>query len=53
MSISWASSLWKPRTQMQTPKRMDKLVIKYYFHTTTITENMNWMELAHLLSMFV
>ena len=40
----------KPRTQMQTPIRMDKVVIKDYYHMTTMDENVNWMELTHMLS---
>jgi hypothetical protein len=37
---------------MQTPTRMDKVVIEDYYHTTKMNENMNWMELMHLLSNF-
>ena len=37
---------------MQTPRRMNEVVIEDYYHMTTIDENVNWMELAHLLSSF-
>ena len=36
---------------MQTPTRMDKVVIKDYYHMIKkMNENVNWMEVAHLLS---
>ena len=35
---------------MQTLTRMDKVVIEHFYHMTTMDENMNWMELTHLLS---
>ena len=31
----------KPRTQMQTLTRMDKVLVKDYYHMTTMDENMN------------
>ena len=37
---------------MQTPTRMDKVVIEDYYHMTTMDENMNWMELTHSLPIF-
>ena len=39
----------KPWTQMQTLTRMNKAVIKDYYHMTTMYENVNWMEVTHLL----
>ena len=38
--------------KMQTPKRMDKVVVEDYYHMTIMDENVNWMELAHLFSIF-
>ena len=35
---------------MQTPTRMDKVVIEDYKHMTTMDENVHWMELTRLLS---
>ena len=35
---------------MQTPTRMDKVVIEDYYHMTVLNKNANWMELSHLLS---
>ena len=35
---------------MQTPTRMDKVVIKDYYHMTTVDENVNGMKLTNLLS---
>ena len=35
---------------METLTRMDKVVIKDYYHTTTMNENVNEMKLTHLLS---
>ncbi len=32
---------------------MDKVVIEDYYHMTTMDENVNWMKLAHLLSIFI
>ena len=37
---------------MQTPIRMDKVVIEDYYHLTTMDENMNWIELTNLLCQF-
>jgi hypothetical protein len=43
--------LVKPRTQMQTPIRMDKVVtIMDYNHMTAMNEDVTWMELTHMLS---
>ena len=36
--------------QMHTPTRMDKVVIRDYYHMTTMDEYVNWMELTHFLS---
>ena len=44
MSTPWASNLWEPRAQMQTPTRMDKVAIEDYYHMTTLNEDVNWME---------
>ena len=38
----------KPRTQMQTPTRMDMVVITYDYHMTTKNEIINSMKLAHM-----
>ena len=38
-----------PKTQIQTPTRMDKRVIEDFYHMTTMNENMNRMELTHLI----
>ena len=35
---------------MQTPTRMNNVVIDDYYHLTTMYENVNWMELTQLLS---
>ena len=35
-----------------TLKRMNLVVIEDYYHVTTINENMYWMKLIHLLSIF-
>ena len=40
---------FKTRTQMQTLTRMDRVVIKNYYHITTMDENVCWMKLTHLL----
>ena len=32
---------------------MDKVVVQDYYHVTTMDENVNWMKLAHLLSIFI
>ena len=37
---------------MQTPKRMNNVVIKDYYHMTIIDENVNWKKLTYLLSFF-
>jgi hypothetical protein len=37
---------------MQNPTTMDKVVIKNYYHMTTIDENVYWMKLTYLLSIF-
>ena len=37
---------------MHTPLRMKKVGIENYYHATIMDENVNWMELAHLLSNF-
>ena len=37
---------------MQTPTRMDNVVIKDYYHMITMNENVNWMELTHMLLSF-
>ena len=37
-------SFCKPRTQMQTLTRMNKVVIEDYYHMTTMDENVNWMK---------
>ena len=34
--------------QLQTPTRMDKVVMKDNYHMTTLDDNVNWMKLAHL-----
>ena len=39
----------KPWTQMQTLTRMNKAVIEDYYHMITMDENVNWMEVTHLL----
>ena len=31
---------------------MDKVAILDYYHMAIVDENMNWMELAHLLSIY-
>ena len=31
---------------------MDRVVIEDYYHMTTIDENINWMKLIHLSSIF-
>jgi hypothetical protein len=41
------SRLGKPRTQMQAPIRMNRIVIGDYYHVTTMDESMYWMKLAH------
>jgi hypothetical protein len=39
------------RIRMQTPTRMDKVVTLIYLHmATTMNDYMNWMKLAHVLS---
>ena len=35
---------------MQTPTRMDKVIIEDYYHMTTMDENMNWMKLTNQFS---
>ena len=40
------------KTHMQSIPSMDMIVIEDYYHMTTMDENVNWMNLAHLLSMF-
>ena len=45
-----ASSLLKPRTQIQTLTRRHMVVIEDYDHMKTIIENVTWMKLTHLLS---
>ena len=35
---------------MQTLIRMDKVVIKDYYHVISMNENVYWMKLTHLLS---
>ena len=52
MSTLGDSSLLKPKTHMQSIPSMDMIVIEDYYHMTTMGENVNWMNLAHLLSMF-
>ena len=37
---------------MQTPTKMDKVVIEDFYHMTIMDENFNWMELTHLLSIY-
>ena len=37
---------------MQTLIKMDKVVIEDYYRVTIMDENMNWMKLTHLLSLF-
>jgi hypothetical protein len=37
---------------MQTLTRINVVLIKYYYHMTTIDENVNRMELAHLYQIF-
>ena len=37
---------------MQILTRMDKVVLKDYYHMTTMDENVNWLKLTHLLSIF-
>ena len=37
---------------MQTPTRMDKVVIQNYYHMTTMDENVNRMELAPIVNFF-
>jgi hypothetical protein len=32
--------------------RMNKVVIGHYYYMTIMDENVNWMKLTHLLSMF-
>lgn len=41
------SSLGKPRPQMQTPIRINRIVVGDYYHVTTMDESMSWMKLAH------
>ena len=41
MSTPRASSLYKPRTQMQTLTRMYMIIIEDFDHMTTIDENAN------------
>ena len=43
----------KHKTQMQTPTRMDKVVIEDYYHMTTVNENLDWMKSTHMLSIFL
>jgi hypothetical protein len=31
---------------------MDTIVIEDYYHMTTMNDNINWMKLTHLLSIF-
>ena len=38
---------------MQTPTRMDKVVIDVYYHLTIMDENMNWMELTIYCQFFL
>ena len=52
MSIARAFSLYKPKIQMQTLAIMDMVVIKDYYHMTTMDEDMNWMKSTLLLSYF-
>jgi hypothetical protein len=37
------SNLENPKTQMQTPTRMENVVNENYYHMTTIDQNVNWM----------
>ena len=34
---------------MQTPPKMDMVVIKDYYQMTPMDENVNWMKLTHML----
>ena len=45
-------SLHIPRTQLQTLKRRNMVIVRNYVHTTTMDENTNWMKLTHLFSNF-
>jgi hypothetical protein len=44
-----ASNLLNPITQI----RINRVVIEDYYHMTTIYENMRWMKLTHILSVFI
>ena len=37
---------------MQTPTRMNKVVIEDYYHIIIMDENVNWMEPAHMFTIF-
>ena len=47
-----AFNLEKLRTQMQALSRMGMVVIEDYYHVTIMDENVNWMKLTHLMSVF-
>ena len=39
----------KPRTQMQTLTKMDKVVIKDYYDMTIMKENVDWIKLTSIV----
>ena len=50
MSAPRISKLLKLNAQMKNLTRLDRVVIRDYYHMTTMDENMNWMKPTHLLA---
>ena len=44
--------VYKPKTQVQTLTRTYMVVVEDFDHMKTMNENVHWMKLTHLLSIF-
>ena len=49
MSLQFVKNL---EPKYKPPTRINKVVIEDYYYLTIMDENVNWMELTHLLSIF-